>query len=190
MPRWWARTLVRSQPREACRQWSGHRAAARRRADRAGGGRMRGFSMSEADMEAFAARPWVATASDAGIALPEDGPSTHARYYGTFPRKIRHYALDRGVISVEDAIRSMTSLAGADHGHQGSRRAPRGKLRRTSWCSTSARIRDEATFFSRISTRRGRFRSGERGIRRRRREADGQARGEGAYEVGGWAVGG
>jgi N-acyl-D-amino-acid deacylase len=77
---------------------------------RAGGGRMRGFSMSERDMEAFAAQPWVATASDAGIALPEDGPSTHARFYGTFPRKIRHYALARGVISVEDAIRSMTSL--------------------------------------------------------------------------------
>ena len=78
--------------------------------NRAGGGRMRGFSMSERDMEAFAAQPWVATASDAGIALPEDGPSTHARFYGTFPRKIQHYALARGVISVEDAIRSMTSL--------------------------------------------------------------------------------
>ena len=78
--------------------------------NRAGGGRMRGFSMSERDMEAFAAQPWVATASDAGIALPEDGPSTHARFYGTFPRKIQHYALARGVVSVEDAIRSMTSL--------------------------------------------------------------------------------
>ena len=78
--------------------------------NRAGGGRMRGFSMSERDMEAFAAQPWVATASDAGIALPGDGPSTHARFYGTFPRKIQHYALARGVISVEDAIRSMTSL--------------------------------------------------------------------------------
>jgi hypothetical protein len=71
---------------------------------------MRGFSMDEVDMEAFAAKPWVATASDAGIALPADGPSTHARYYGTFSRKIRHYALDRGVLSLEDAIRSMTTL--------------------------------------------------------------------------------
>jgi N-acyl-D-amino-acid deacylase len=78
--------------------------------NRAGGGRMRGFSMAEIDMEAFAAQPWVATASDAGIALPSDGPGTHARFYGTFPRKIQHYAIARGVISVEDAIRSMTSL--------------------------------------------------------------------------------
>jgi N-acyl-D-aspartate/D-glutamate deacylase len=66
--------------------------------------------MSEVDMEAFAAQPWVATASDAGIALPGGSSGTHARFYGTFPRKIRHYAIDRGVLSVEDAIRSMTSL--------------------------------------------------------------------------------
>ena len=77
--------------------------------DRPGGGRLRGFSMSEADVEAYAGREWVATASDAGIALPGDGP-VHARFYGTFPRKIRHYALDRGALSLEDAIRSMTSL--------------------------------------------------------------------------------
>jgi N-acyl-D-amino-acid deacylase len=77
---------------------------------RAGGGRMRGFSMSEIDMEAFAAQPWVATASDAGIAMPGDGAGTHARFYGTFPRKIQHYALARRVLTVEDAIRSMTTL--------------------------------------------------------------------------------
>lgn len=76
---------------------------------RAGGGRLRGFSMSEDDLDAYAALPWVATASDAGIALPGDG-SVHARFYGTFPRKIRHFALDRDVIGVEHAIRSMTSL--------------------------------------------------------------------------------
>lgn len=77
---------------------------------RPGGGRVRGFSMSMYDVEVYAQRPWVATGSDGGIALPEDGPATHARYYGTFPRKIRHLALERGVISLEDAVRSMTSL--------------------------------------------------------------------------------
>ncbi|MFA9452635.1 MAG: amidohydrolase family protein [Candidatus Aminicenantaceae bacterium] len=75
----------------------------------AGGGRLRGFSMSEIDIEAFAAQPWCATSSDASIALPEDGP-VHARFYGTFPRKIRRYALERGVISVEHAVRASTSL--------------------------------------------------------------------------------
>jgi N-acyl-D-aspartate/D-glutamate deacylase len=78
--------------------------------NRNGGARMRGFSMAESDMEAYARQPWVATSTDAGIALPSDGPATHARFYGSFPRKIRHYALDRGAISIESAIRSSTSL--------------------------------------------------------------------------------
>jgi N-acyl-D-amino-acid deacylase len=77
--------------------------------NRAGGARLRGFSMAEADIEAFYARPWVATSSDGSIALPADGP-VHARFYGTFPRKIRRYALERGVQSLENAVRSMTSL--------------------------------------------------------------------------------
>ena len=63
--------------------------------ERAGGGRVRGFSLSEEDVEAYAARNWVATTTDGGIALPMDGP-VHARFYGTFPRKLRHYAMDGG----------------------------------------------------------------------------------------------
>jgi N-acyl-D-amino-acid deacylase len=78
--------------------------------DRNGGARMRGFSMNEFDMEHIAKQPWVATSTDGGIALPSDGPATHARFYGSFTRKIRHYALDRGAISLEHAIRSSTSL--------------------------------------------------------------------------------
>lgn len=76
---------------------------------RAGGARVRGFSLSEIDVEEFSAHPWLVTASDAGIALPDDGP-VHARFYGTFPRKIRRYAMDLGVLSVESAVRSMTTL--------------------------------------------------------------------------------
>lgn len=76
---------------------------------RPGGARVRGFSLSEIDVEEFSAHPWLVTASDAGIALPDDGP-VHARFYGTFPRKIRRYAMDLGVLSVESAVRSMTSL--------------------------------------------------------------------------------
>jgi N-acyl-D-amino-acid deacylase len=112
---------------------------------RPGGGRVRGFSMSEVDIEAFAARPWVATASDAGIALPEDGPATHARFYGTFPRKIRRYALERGVLSVEDAVRSMTSLPAQILGVR-----DRGMVREGFAADLAvldlAALRDEATF--------------------------------------------
>jgi N-acyl-D-amino-acid deacylase len=78
--------------------------------ERPGGGRLRGFSMSEDDVETYAALPWVATASDGGLTHPEDGGSVHPRFYGTFPRKIAWYARDRGVLGVEAAVRSMTSL--------------------------------------------------------------------------------
>lgn len=77
---------------------------------RPGGGRMRGFSLDELDIEAYAGQPWVATASDAGIALPEDQGSVHARFYGTFPRKIAHYSRARRILSLEDAVRSSTTL--------------------------------------------------------------------------------
>ena len=114
--------------------------------DRRGGARVRGFSLSEQDIEAYAAQPWVATTTDGGIALPDDGPSTHARFYGTFPRKIRKYALDRGVISLEDAIRSSTSLPARIMGLE-----DRGTLRVGAAADIVVfdvnRIRDKATFF-------------------------------------------
>ncbi len=78
--------------------------------DRPGGARLRGFSVWENDVEALMSQPWTATSTDAGIALPEDGPDVHARFYGSYPRKLRHYALDRGAISIESAVRSSTSL--------------------------------------------------------------------------------
>jgi N-acyl-D-amino-acid deacylase len=77
--------------------------------NRPGGVGLRGFSMSEADVEAYAAQPWIATTSDAGIALV-NGPPVHPRFYGTFPRKLYRYALERGVVTLPHAIRSATSL--------------------------------------------------------------------------------
>ena len=113
--------------------------------DRRGGGRMRGFSMSEADVENYAAQPWVATASDGGIAVPEDG-SVHPRYYGTFPRKIRQYAMTAGALSVEAAIRSQTSLPARIMGLR-----DRGEIREGYWADLVVfdmeTIADQATFF-------------------------------------------
>ncbi|MFQ6045756.1 MAG: amidohydrolase family protein [Gemmatimonadales bacterium] len=77
--------------------------------DRPGGGTMRGFSLSDYDIEPYAAEEWTATATDGWIVLPEDG-FTHTRVYGTFPRKIAYYARDEHVLSVEDAVRTSTSL--------------------------------------------------------------------------------
>jgi N-acyl-D-amino-acid deacylase len=113
---------------------------------RNGGARMRGFSMAEFDMELIARQPWVATSTDAGIALPADGPSTHARFYGSFTRKIRHYALDRGALTFEDAIRVSTSLPARIM-----RLADRGQVREGFAADLVvfdlATLRDKATFF-------------------------------------------
>ena len=78
--------------------------------DRPGGARLRGFSVWEDDVDAFMRQPWTATSTDAGVVLPEDGADVHARFYGSYPRKLRRYALERRVLSLEDAIRSSTSL--------------------------------------------------------------------------------
>jgi N-acyl-D-aspartate/D-glutamate deacylase len=78
----------------------------------AGGGALRGFSLSEYDIEPYAKQEWTATATDGWISLPEDG-LTHARVYGTFPRKIRRYAIERELMTIEQAVRSSTSLPAA-----------------------------------------------------------------------------
>jgi N-acyl-D-amino-acid deacylase len=77
--------------------------------NRRGGARVRGFSLSEVDIEPYAEQPWTATATDGWITLPEDGP-THTRVYGTYPRKIKRYAMERRLVSVGAAVRSATSL--------------------------------------------------------------------------------
>jgi N-acyl-D-amino-acid deacylase len=114
--------------------------------ERNGGARMRGFSMAEFDMENIAKQAWVATSTDGGIAMPADGPSTHARFYGSFTRKIRHYALDRGAITLEHAIRSSTSLPARIMDLK-----DRGQLREGFAADIVvfdlATIRDKATFF-------------------------------------------
>jgi N-acyl-D-aspartate/D-glutamate deacylase len=75
----------------------------------AGGAGVVSFNMLESDVERFMKQPWTMTCSD-GDLVPMGEGVPHPRAYGAFPRKVRRYALDRQVISLEDAIRSMTSL--------------------------------------------------------------------------------
>ncbi len=85
--------------------------------ERLGGVSIRGFSMSEYDVENFIRQPWTATASDGRVRVSElDEGTGHPRWYGTFPRMIRVYAMERNVITVEEAIRSMTSLPAQMYG--------------------------------------------------------------------------
>ena len=66
--------------------------------------------MSEEDVRLIMQQPWVSIASD-GSAINLDAPGVpHPRNYGTVPRILGHYVRDEGVLSLEDAVRKMTSL--------------------------------------------------------------------------------
>ncbi len=67
------------------------------------------FNMSEEDVEFFMQKPWVMTCSDGDIVRFGEG-APHPRSYGAFTRKIRRYALDKKVISLEQAIHAATGL--------------------------------------------------------------------------------
>src|SRR5215831_3053065 len=70
---------------------------------RAGGAKMRSFSMSEQDIEAFYRLDWCATATDGWVVLPEEATGrakyigTNRRCFGSFPRRLAWYARDRKV---------------------------------------------------------------------------------------------
>lgn len=112
--------------------------------DYPGGSRLRGFSLSEADIEHFMRQEFTATCTDGGtVGLGEGLP--HARFYGTFPRKIRRYVLERGTISLAFAVRSMTSLPAQIMGLE-----DRGVIRVGAWADLVVfdpeTIADRATF--------------------------------------------
>jgi len=67
------------------------------------------FQMDETDVEYLMGLPYTMHASDGGIQVVGRGVP-HPRSYGTFPRVIAHYVRDRGVITIEEAVRKMTSL--------------------------------------------------------------------------------
>lgn len=101
------------------------------------------FNMSEADVETLMRQPWTITASDGDLTRPGEG--MHPRGTGTFPRKIRRYALERRTVTLEDAIRSMTGLPAAAF-----RLADRGTLRPGAAADIVVfdldRVRDHATY--------------------------------------------
>ena len=69
--------------------------------------------MAEADVDVIAAHPVVAVASD-GVSLKSTGPlssgSPHPRSYGTFPRFFARMVRAKKAVTLEDAVRKMTSL--------------------------------------------------------------------------------
>lgn len=68
------------------------------------------FSMHEDDVRRVMSHPCVAIASDGWTLSPEAGGKPHPRSYGTFARVLGHYVRQEGILSLEEAVRKMTSL--------------------------------------------------------------------------------
>jgi N-acyl-D-amino-acid deacylase len=105
-------------------------------------------SMHEDDVRFVMAKTYVAIGSDSSANAPY-GPLSfgkpHPRSYGTFPRVLGRYVRDESVLTLEDAVRKMTSLT-ATH----LRLADRGEIRIGAWADLVVfdpeRVIDTATY--------------------------------------------
>lgn len=73
------------------------------------------YNMSDDDVETLMVQPWTMTSSD-GDLVPWMEGVPHPRSYGAFARKIRMYVREKETVTLEHAIRSMTSLPAAVYG--------------------------------------------------------------------------
>lgn len=74
-----------------------------------GGAGFVSFNMDEGDIEILMRQPWTMTSSD-GDLVPMGEGVPHPRSYATYSHKLRKYVVDEQVITLEEAVRSMTSL--------------------------------------------------------------------------------
>jgi N-acyl-D-amino-acid deacylase len=72
------------------------------------------FQQDMENIKQLAQKDYVFTASDGMTHIPL-AMKAHPRMYGTFPRKIRQFALDEGLMDLGTVIRSMTSLPAAKY---------------------------------------------------------------------------
>ncbi len=106
------------------------------------------FMMSEADIETAVKFTWVSLGSDSAAMNPRPGESQslgHPRAYGNFPRLIAAYVRDKHVITLEDAIRKLSSWPATRM-----RLANRGSIKEGMWADVVifdlARIQDRSTY--------------------------------------------
>jgi N-acyl-D-amino-acid deacylase len=65
--------------------------------------------LDEADVVRIMRHPHTAIASDGRLVQPGEG-HPHPRWYGTFPRVLGRYVREERVLTLEEAVRKMTSL--------------------------------------------------------------------------------
>ncbi|HEX8070023.1 MAG TPA: D-aminoacylase [Pyrinomonadaceae bacterium] len=106
------------------------------------------FMMSEDDLRAALAAPFVKICTDSG-ARATDGPlagsKSHPRGWGTYPRLLGRYARDEHLLTLPQAVHKMTGAPAARVGLR-----ERGLVRRGLFADLTlfdpARVRDRATF--------------------------------------------
>ncbi len=102
------------------------------------------FSQDPEIVREITPRDYVMTASD-GWPVPKGLSRPHPRSYGTFPRKIRKFALEEKALSLSAALRSMTSLPAEKFKLRG-----RGKIAPGNFADVAVidlkTIRDKATY--------------------------------------------
>ena len=103
---------------------------------------------TEEDMNLALRQPWCSVGSD-GLAYATEGPlrrgRPHPRSFGTFPRVLGVYVRERKLLTLEDAVRKMTSLNARKVGLR-----DRGELRPGAFADITvfdpARVIDKATY--------------------------------------------
>jgi N-acyl-D-amino-acid deacylase len=68
------------------------------------------FGMDEDDVKAVISSPLSSIITDAWATSPCDGGKPHPRAYGSFPRVIRKYVREEKILTLDEALRKMTSL--------------------------------------------------------------------------------
>lgn len=111
---------------------------------RRGGANVIFHVLDEGDVERIMAHPFTMIASDGRLSEPGVG-HPHPRAYGTFPRVLGRYVRERGVISLEEAVRKMSYLPAQRMGL-----TDRGRIAEGMWADLvlfdAAHVRDRATF--------------------------------------------
>jgi N-acyl-D-amino-acid deacylase len=105
--------------------------------------------MSEQDIETALRFPWTSIGSDAGAARKageqDELGLPHPRSYGNFPRLIARYVRERGILTLAEAIRKMTSWPATRM-----RLAGRGLIKEGCWADVVIfdydRIQDRSTY--------------------------------------------
>jgi N-acyl-D-amino-acid deacylase len=106
------------------------------------------FDQDEDNVRALMKNPLVVVGSD-GYSLSPEGPlgagKPHPRSYGTFPRVLGHYVREEKVLTLEEAVRKMTSITAQRFGLTG-----RGLVTEGAFADLvlfdAATINDQATF--------------------------------------------